>query len=318
MFNKLFKRALLAFNRLTSPISDVIEIPFERRIQDIKFAPIFIIGPARSGTTLVYQCITQGLKTSYFPNFATWLPNFPIFAASVASSFDVSCPLECFESNYGKTKGWLAPAQGYEIWTRWFQNINDYSAPTNFDDAAIFKIRKVVASFEKLFDAPFVNKWPGFNVFMAKLSNTFPNAMFVRVHRDYLQIAQSVLKGRLDLYDNPYKSFTRLPTSYRRFQDKHYIDQICAYVLGIEADLNRSQLAIGTDKFYHINYDDLCRYPHGIILDFANWYSENTGYLLTKRGNIQDSFKVSTKQKVDDRDYEALKVCMAKMEGLNF
>ena len=56
--------------------------------QDIAMpqAPFFIIGPPRSGTTLLYQLMVQAFRFSYFPNIANTFYQCPIFAAKLALS----------------------------------------------------------------------------------------------------------------------------------------------------------------------------------------------------------------------------------------
>ena len=89
------------------------------------WVPVFIIGAARTGTTLVYQCVARALKVSYFSNWMVRFPTFPAIVAKLASYVCGCTPLGIFTSEHGKTAGWRSPSQTYQIWSRWFPRQGD-------------------------------------------------------------------------------------------------------------------------------------------------------------------------------------------------
>ena len=73
--------------------------------------PIFIVGPARSGTTLIYQGLTQAFRVSYFSNLAACFPMCPGVVGSTVARVGGCEPPPSFKSRYGKTRGWQAPSK---------------------------------------------------------------------------------------------------------------------------------------------------------------------------------------------------------------
>jgi len=85
----------------------------------LPFAPIFIIGLPRSGTTLLYQVMTKCLKMCYFNNLTDHFPKSPVLVSLLTSPFNGNRPHGDFSSYYGETIGWNAPSQGGLIWREW-------------------------------------------------------------------------------------------------------------------------------------------------------------------------------------------------------
>lgn len=278
--------------------------------QKIKYLPVFIIGPARSGTTLVYQCIVKKFKVSYIPNSLLNLRFIPSLGVRFFLS-DNSCnPDFDFKSNYGKIKGSNSPNQGNLIWGSWFKG---RGADLDFKESDMKDIRRFVSMFDKKFCMPFVNKWPGFSVYLDTLHEVFPEALFVRVRRDPLQTAQSVLKGRKDLKGDESLSISRLPSCYNNFIKSNYIEQVSAYVAGVELDIDSSEKKIGEDRFFHIKYDDLCKNPDKIMIELQQWYYRHSKYKLPLRDVIPKNFKVSNNRKVEIDAFEKLKKSLSEI-----
>jgi len=271
-----------------------------------EYPPIFIVGPARSGTTLIYQSIIYYFNVSYFSNSMTFFPSVPAITAKILSYVNGCSSPKNFSSNYGKVKGWNAPSQGHQIWIRWFPK-NQSANRLEFSQANKRKLTGTLSYIEKCYQAPFVNKWPGFSVYLLQLASAFPNALFIRVQRDYLQNAQSILKGRYDLTGDPGKSISRVPVSYKQYEGRDYIEQVCAYLYGIEEQLKFDIQKIGSDKVFNVRYEDFCTQPLNIMRQLKDWYDSMSGRSISIRNNdFPDKFHISKTQKIDDSELEVL------------
>ena len=276
-----------------------------------KFPPVFIVGPARSGTTLIYQTTVYYLKFSYVSNAMKLFPKVPAVAAKSLSYVNGCNPPNDFMSTYGKTNGWRSPAQGHEIWNRWYPREMINSNDTLLSEPQRESFKGTIAYIEKVYNAPFINKWPGFSVFVQELAAMFPDALFVRITRDYLQNAQSILKGRYELVGNPNVSISRVPKGYEQFKHRSYTEQVCAYLLGIESQLNQDMVELGNDRFFKIKYEDFCNEPVAMVENIRDWYKQKTGSEIEIRNtNIPNSFKISNTLKVKKEEVEALKTCL--------
>ena len=65
----------------------------------IGYPVIFIIGPPRTGSTLLYQLITICFKVCYFSNFMMRFPFSPCYIAKLIAPFNACDPPNYFDSS---------------------------------------------------------------------------------------------------------------------------------------------------------------------------------------------------------------------------
>jgi hypothetical protein len=86
----------------------------------LQYSPTFIVAPPRAGTTLTRQVVSWTIPTSYFSNL-TAISSFhlgkplPITTAKMAMRMGGDQMTGSFESNFGRTEGRGAPAEGETI-----------------------------------------------------------------------------------------------------------------------------------------------------------------------------------------------------------
>ena len=280
--------------------------------------PIFIIGPPRCGSTLLYQLITRGFNVCYLTNFMVYFATSPVLVSRLIRHFDGCVPPEGFDSWYGITRGWTAPHQGPEIWERWFEPGQEYAGAGSLAEKKCRELSTTVALIEKAFNAPFVNKWQGHSVHILPLVEAMPNLLFIRVHRDNLQIAQSILKGRLELRGTSDSWTSVRPSQYKKIKNKHYIHQVCEQIYFVEKDIDRDSATVGKDRFYNVDYKRICKQPRIVIQKIAEFYSNYSGYNLNNRVSVPEFFPYSDSDKVPESEIIALKQCLNRLYNLNY
>jgi hypothetical protein len=309
----LIRRALQAASQAT--IGQLENYVTARQGQPA-FPPIFIIGPARSGTTLIYQTIAYSLHVSYLSNLMVAFPEAPSLTAKFTSYMNGCNAPRSFSSKYGKTSGWRSPAQGYQVWNRWFPKEGEGTGKIDWSEQQQARLAGTVASIERSYNAPFINKWPGFSVNILPLLNALPESLFIKVQRDPLQNIQSILKGRYELTGKPDVSISRVPKGYSEYADRDYIEQVCAYFLGVERQINQDSKIVGVEKVLTIKYEEFCLNPSARLRDIREWYSIMTGYELKMRNDyIPPTFIASQTQKVSTEELLALQACLQKLSS---
>jgi hypothetical protein len=303
LISLLFRTSVKVFTPIESRIVSEHDAPI--------FAPIFIVGPARSGTTLIYQSIVYSLNVCYLSNLMVAFPNCPALVAKYTSYINDCKTQKIFSSHYGKIKGWCSPSQGHQVWSRWFPKEGEGTKSINWTDCEKKQLVGTISFIESVYNAPFINKWPGFSVNISKLIEAIPQAVFIRVKRDPLQTAQSILKGRRDLTGDPYTSISRVPKNYKYYASKSYIDQVCAYLQGVEAQIDQESSQIGEDKFLSIRYENFCLAPQKNLEKIIDWYREVGNYKLNIQHMDLPIFEISNSQKVSNEELYALRECLS-------
>lgn len=269
------------------------------------YAPIFIIGPPRSGSTLLYQLIACHFNVCYFTNLMTRFPKSPVCLSKVLSLIQGCNPPNSFESRYGETEGWKSPNQGIPIWFRWFPQDHSYIEKGVLSRPILNEMRNTILLMQKKFNAPFVNKWQANTVRMLPISEAFPEALFIRIKRDPALTAQSILHGKRTMFDDEKEWFSTRPRRYETLRNKNILEQVCEQVFCIEEDIDRDCKVVGEDKFMTVEYEDLCKSPQIIMNNIEEFYTKNQKFgRLKSRCEIPSSFLYDRSVQVSQDEFK--------------
>ena len=294
----------------------------------LHYSPVFIVAPPRSGTTLLYQLMTGHLSTCYFTNLAAKLsigggcaP--PILSAKLGKLLRLKRSQSgAFESYYGLAKGLGGPHEAHAIWDQRFPE-EKHAIPSGYlsaDDRWV--IYRAVASIERVFDRPFVNKCIRNSVRIEALAEIFPTAIFIQCTRDRLDMAQSIFIARTQAFPfqnsearDPLKFwFSVKPREYEMIKRKGLIEQVCEQMYYVERSIAAARDALGQDRFLLIDYKDLCQAPRCEIDKVVSFMNEH--HAPTQVINpLPDSFPYSTGQKIDQDSYVGIAHYLSQLYG---
>jgi hypothetical protein len=167
-------------------------------------APVFLVGPARSGTSVVYKTLCLHPDVSYISNWAARFPSVPQVAAlnRLAPIFPGTRGRTWFgkDSNayvYGRRRSWSErifpmPVEGEPVYAACGISAVECGEPLGSSSQA----RALVRSFERIREAGggslLVSKRIGNNRRISFLASAFPSARFVAIVRDGRAVALSL------------------------------------------------------------------------------------------------------------------------------
>ena len=190
------------------PVLQVSEPKTATRVSRVQ-PPVFLVGPARSGTSLVYKALCLHPDVAYVSNWVARFPRVPELAVlnRLGRRFDRARHLSWFgeDSNayvYGRKRGlrerlFPAPVEGEPVYASCGVALLDDSSkgPDLQGERGQRRLRRVFASICRAAGAPIlVNKRIGNNRRIAFLAATFPGARFVSIVRDGRAVALSLSK----------------------------------------------------------------------------------------------------------------------------
>jgi len=316
--NRFLKSALRPVALLTCDILGWIEKKLWPQTE-LRYSPVFIVAPPRSGTTLLYQLMTGYMTTCYFSNLAQRLrvqgsEILPAFSARLVKWLRLDQRQDgLFKSYYGATVGWGAPNEANGIWERWFPEEEHYVPPGYLSVPDRQGVYRAVAVTERVFDSPFVNKCIRNSVRIEALAEIFPTALFIQCTRNPLDMAQSIWVARTqtlpfelsDLSDPSQSWWSVKPKEYESIKHKSMVEQVCDQVFFVEQGIIAARKALGEDRFLIIDYQDLCQKPRD-ELDHVIQFMNDHGAPTQATQTAPDSFPYSTGQKIEASDYGAM------------
>ena len=159
---------------------------------------------------------------------------------------------------------------------------------------------------------PFINKAQGHCVRIHPLVETFGSPFFVRITRKPLQVAQSILHGRKEFFDDLCHWFSAKPKEIAWIDKSNPIKQICEQMYFLEKNIDEDIEELNV-ACYLVSYDELCRSPKKVVSEFIEQYYAKTEIKLMLRLSIPDSFKISQSRKVSDCELEEIVKCLDEL-----
>ncbi|MCF8011593.1 MAG: sulfotransferase [Clostridiales bacterium] len=259
----------------------------------LSYPPVFIIGPPRSGTTLLYQLLVHSCDFAYFSNLSTLFWKMPVIASHLSKGFLKRYNSD-FSSNYGRTKGLSAPHEAGEIWNRWFPKKYNYVTSGYLTNISKKEIYATVAAIENLYNAPFINKNVKNSVRILALKEIFPMAVFIEIQRNPISNAISILKGRKNNLKDINQWWSVMPKEVESLKDRNYINQIAGQLYYVKENIRKDSNICGKDSFYRLSYEELCSNPNKELKNILEFLWKRGVFVKKTKNFIPERFSQKT------------------------
>jgi len=244
---------LSKFDRSTRTTSNSIQRPI-----------ILVVGPPRSGSTLVYQILARYCDVTYPDNLNSLFPRSSLLAMKW---FSRKHPprTALIRSCYGQTARFSGPNEGFHIWDRWLGK-NRYETIESLSAETIHEMNSFLNAWTQAAGKPLVNKNNRSTACIELLSRSLPTSYFVLIQRDKRDIVRSVIRGREFVQGDK-----RIPWGLHS-QDVHgstdplgYVDDVCEQVEKICQRIKHQIESVDEQRVIALDYSEFCRDPEGVL-----------------------------------------------------
>ena len=224
---------------------------------------IFICGPARSGTTLLYQVLSSYLDVSYVRNFTVAFSRSPILASRLFTRHSDKRNQQ-YENYYGKIAGMQAPSEANHLWYQWVDaDASDFRTELRVDGAA--QMADFFNNFSALESKPTLSKNNNANAFASTIAQSLENSYFICMRRETKFLAQSLLQARLEINGNIEQSYGVTNTDNSDKSDMGPVEQVLDQIAYLNKLAEEQQASIGSDRFWIVDYESFCDDPTALI-----------------------------------------------------
>ncbi|NNK80792.1 MAG: hypothetical protein HKO93_04775 [Flavobacteriales bacterium] len=187
-----------------------------KKVESSDFPTIYIVGCARSGSTILFQLLCRYLEIAYPTNFLSRFHFAPHIGAKLQyllNDLDYkgenlsAFPDFSLESNLGKTKGPLAPHEFWYYWRNHFE-LDKLGYVKDPSPLQIKNFQKGLDSIKDVFSLPLILKGMIANSAVSKIVEGRPQDRIIHIQRDILFNAQSLLEARMDYYGDKEKWYS--------------------------------------------------------------------------------------------------------------
>lgn len=267
---------------------------------------IFICGPPRSGTTLVYQTLIDHLPVDYFSNLTSLFPRSPLMAQRMFGRI-VGTSDGNYENFYGKTNRLAGTNDALYLWDRWFGRDRSH-APKLLLARQANAMRQFFAACEIVYERPLVNKNNSLNVSAHLVAEELGNAYFLCLTRNRQPLAESLYRARCDIHGSPDVPYGLTDPELAQPTRDDPIESVCKQVLYFER-IQQSQLErIGNERFWLVRYEQFCEQPEVLLQRVA---TEMLGIDPAAVKPVTRQFQPSNKQRVSSEISAQIRECLA-------
>ncbi len=278
-----------------------IDITTEEEQDAGNLSPIFIVGAPRTGSTLLYQAIVTKYDVGYPSNCIARFWDNPvvgyILQKDIAGDIDFQSDFDS-EHGYAKNK-FLEPHEFGFFWDRWFDNSDShYSSP---DEEVSLKLNQEVSKLFAISGKKWVFKNLTLGLKIPLLKQVFPKAKFVWIKRNPLFVAQSLLIGRRERYDDINTWWSLKPKEINSIQKLNPEEQVIAQIFFSEKQIKKDLNQIRGGDFVKITYEKLCENPDEVLENKLDWFNSS------KENKLNRNFKTRNKVKTKKKEINLLK-----------
>lgn len=269
-----------------------LEVRLGRRWGDetLPYRPIFVVGAPRSGSTLLYQLLTDRFDVGYLANGHARQPGAPSLVERRRGLVrGRQAELGDYGSSFGGTAGELGPSECGPFWYRFFPRQPHYLAAGDLPTASRRELRAAIGAFVEVCGRPVVYKNLYNTARMEAIAAALPEALFIAINRDLAANARSLLDGRMHVAGGYDAWWSVEPPGIERLRQLPAHEQVVEQVRSLEALVGQVEESIGSERVLHLSYEDLCADPHA-QLDRIAAFATGHGCELGERGEVPASF----------------------------
>ncbi|MCG8591455.1 MAG: sulfotransferase [Proteobacteria bacterium] len=253
--------------RMLSPLDRALAPLEKRRLGRARPASkpiLLIVGPPRSGTTLLYQTLARHLPVSYFDNWGALFPRSVITATRWRRRRPQRGSGE-YRSYYGNSRGFAAPNDAFHVWNRWLGE-DRYRVPSELTAEAAEDMRRFFGAWEAALGRPLLNKNNRNSACMRLLAETLENAVFLELERSPVYVAQSLLIARERIQGSAERGWGlgAQPTSARE-RGCTPEEDVSTQVRDVFETLARERTGVPSERLVRIQYERFCEDPAALV-----------------------------------------------------
>ena len=269
---------------------------------------LFIFGLPRSGTTLLAQLLFHCLDVGYINNLIARFWKAPLQGIRLSKLLLKGHRHTSFESQYGVTPGLTDSHEFGYFWTRW---LGDGLHLKTYDRVRWQELRYWLRQIALTFDRPVLYKNVLVGMQLKGMFEICADSLFIRVVRDPVDNALSILKGREERFGDRNHWWSIRPPGYEKWLDLSYYDQIALQVTEINK-LHDAGIAENNIPVITVNYSELCGNPWKILSLFEKRL-KSAGFPVKRLNPPPQTFKHSTY--TGSMDYKPMKEAIEKING---
>jgi hypothetical protein len=315
-WDNLAYNILQRFAKVLKPLIDLYEKPlinkYGKNINQSGFSPVFIIGPPRTGSTILYQILTNNLDLLYIDNLMDIFHRNILFGGRLSYFLFRNKPHNCFQSKYGGTFrcGMHAPSECGRFWYQWIPNQQHFVDFDELNSKSVKEIRFLLNAIMNKLGKPIVIKNLANSLRLRLISQIFPYSKIIFIRRDPLETSLSVYRARKNKRIDPQSTWSITPPNLEKLGQMTEYELIVRQIFLIERQIWMDKKFFPSQNFYYLNYNQFINDPKTEINSLRNFIHPNISY---RNNFISSEFKKKSYYNMNQQIIDAFKLEIDKL-----
>lgn len=273
-------------------------------------APVLIVGAPRSGSTLLFQLLTEAFDFGYLSNAHCMFSGAPSWVERVFR------PLRrrgssTFASKRGVVEGWSAPSECGRFWYRFFRRKPEYVPAAEFGRRESRALRAALRALLRAFGRPVLFKNMHCGLRLEPLAAAVPEALFIFITRDVVENAHSLLETRRDVSGDYAAWWSMEPPGIETLKGLPPEQQVVEQVRSINTLVARQLEELHRGRYLTLSYEELSARPRETVETVARFLAAHQAEPARRGGQLPEAFPPRTKVRIDAALYERLRAYAA-------
>jgi len=257
----LRRRLVRDANRLVAPLENSLLAEVNR---EVGHRPIFIVGPPRSGTTLLTQVLTGHCDVGYLTNLHNAVWGAPAVVEQLVHPLRWRGAPD-YRSTFGNTRSWLGESEAPNYWLRFFPERPHFVAEDDVEPDRLRALRAAVRRLVRAFGRDIVFKTINNTGRVRPIAAALPEALFIVSRRQPLATARSILEARHSYFGTFDRWWSLESPGWQELAARPAHEQAAEQVLRTYEALDEARRAIGAERFVDVRYESLCDDPRSVL-----------------------------------------------------
>jgi hypothetical protein len=258
-----------------------------------RYPTLQVIGVPRSGTTLATQIVACHLDIGYVNNLIAAFWRVPTVGIRLSRKVLRTGIPTSFASTFGGTTGIEEPHEFGYFWRELlgYDDLSDRGEEfaERIDWA---RVRTVMNKMTHAFERPVMFKSFWLSMHIARTLSVLPRTCFVRVRRDPLENALSLLKLRQGLKGSANEWASMKPREYSRLLNYDIPVQLAGQVFFLERMMDNGIATAGGRNVLDVAYEDMCDRPAEFLDNVSSLLKQN-GFDPVRRAQPENPFEIN-------------------------
>jgi hypothetical protein len=204
------------------------------------------------------------------------------------------------------------PNDGFHIWNRWL-GTDRYRAPAVLPEATVARMRQFFAAWTGTFGRPLLNKNNRNLDCVALLGRALPEATFVVVRRNPVDVVQSLLLARQAVQGDKRRKWGVRSYDQENGHPLGYVDSVCRQVVEVERTLQREVETLAPARVIDVRYEGFCADPGESMDRIATRVCDVPVNIGAVRRELRLTARPSGERRVSPAEMQRLERCLADL-----